>query len=81
MASTESPIEKLYTREEAAALLEMSLATFDRLRYAGRIEEIHLAPHKIRFTERALRQYITSATRPPRLLVDRNNAGLAADQQ
>lgn len=55
---------KRYTREEAAEILEMSLATFDRKRQAGLIEEIRLGPHKIRFTEEALNQYLRDCTKP-----------------
>lgn len=60
MAST--IIEKMYTREEAAAWLGISRATFDRRRAAGLIEEVRISPHCIRFTEDALRQYLTNCT-------------------
>lgn len=55
---------KLYTREEAAEKLDMSIATFDRKRYAGLLEEIRLGPHKIRFTEEAINQYVAEHTKP-----------------
>lgn len=61
---TSLDIEKMYTRESAARKLGMALATFDRLRYAGKIEEIHVSPHKIRFTEEALDHYLTGQTKP-----------------
>lgn len=57
-----STTQKLYKREEAAQLLNMSLSTFDRLRYAGLIAETRLSPHKIRFTEEVLLQYIDEHT-------------------
>lgn len=50
--------QKMYTREEAAGMLGLSLRTFDRLRYAGEIEEIRLSPHKVRFTEEMLQARI-----------------------
>lgn len=57
-------VEKMYTREEAARKLGMAIATFDRLRYAGKIEEIHVSPHKIRFTDEALDQYLAAQIKP-----------------
>lgn len=74
MASTKNVPDKMYTREEAAEKLNMAVSTLDRRRYAGMIEEVRLGPHKIRFTEEALRQYLLSRTKPAL------NAGLAADQ-
>ena len=56
-------VEKMYNREQAAKRLGMARATFDRKRYAGLIEEVQLGPHKIRFTEEALQQYIDQHTK------------------
>ena len=61
MATTD--VEKMYNRAEAAKRLGMARATFDRKRYAGLIEEVQLGPHKIRFTEESLQQYITNHTK------------------
>ena len=56
MAMTDA--QRLLTREEAAQRLRVSIATFDRLRYAGLIRAVHLAPKRVGFTEEELDRYI-----------------------
>lgn len=55
-------IANTYTRKQAARKLGMGIATFDRLRYAGKIEEVRYSPHKIRFTDEALTRYLVGQT-------------------
>ncbi|MEO7021346.1 MAG: helix-turn-helix domain-containing protein [Ktedonobacteraceae bacterium] len=48
----------LLKRHEAADKLGVSIATFDRLRYAKRIKEVRISPHRVGFREADLEEYI-----------------------
>lgn len=52
----------LLTREEAAKRLRVSIATFDRLRYAGLIHAVHMGARRVGFTEEELQKFIRDHT-------------------
>lgn len=61
---TMTSTQRILTRKEAARHLGVSIATFDRLHYAGQIHAVHLAKRRVGFTEEEIERYIREHTDP-----------------
>jgi predicted site-specific integrase-resolvase len=55
-------VSRLLTREKAAKWLGVSIATFDRLRYAGQIHAVHLTSRRVGFTVEELERFVREHT-------------------
>lgn len=59
MALTETDLAELLTRQEAAELMRVSVATLDRLVSAKKIDVIHLGARRTFITRRACVDYVS----------------------
>lgn len=56
METTEE--KRLFTREEAAKRLRISLSTLDRMRHAGEIHDTHISERRVAIAEAELNRFL-----------------------